>query len=354
MLSGVSLSLLHCCSRVSPELSVARQSMVQAPGYHRHPVCTCGAMYQPAAPSCVPCSVCVQRAVQTARGAAKPLLVTLLTGVDKLFTTTRQAACLEVLATLAEVFGEVKNAPDIAEAQKKALAVVSGAAGAVLLERLASGQQLPASGDLLRALLAMADAHLVFARELFLESPAMPQVFQWAVAASGLREKEPVNAGLSFLSHLLAAATKVFAAAAESTSVGAAATPEQQATTAAATQLQSSIQAHGERLVRTLVLGACDTAPRQLLRALAGVLYQMLQSSLTGDAGGRWLLAVLQDQDLPGMSAGLLKTSDCEAFAKVALRQPPLSRGRFDALVMDFAAIPRGEGTSDSLLAYEL
>lgn len=55
-----------------------------------------------------------------------------------------------------------------------------------------------------------------------------------------------------------------------------------------------------------------------------------------------------------GMSAGLLKPADCEAFAKLALRQPPLSRGRFDALLMDFAAIPRGEGTSDALLAYEL
>lgn len=180
-------------------------------------------------------------------------------------------------------------------------AEVSAAAGAYLLDRVASGQQLSASGDLLRSLLAMADAHLVFARELFLASTAMPQVFQWAVAAVGLREKEPVNAGLGFLSHLLAAAAKVFAAASEAAAAaGAAATPEQQATTAAATQLQSSIQAQGERLVRTLVIGACDTAPRQLLRALAGVLYQMLQSSLTGDAGGRWLLAALQAQDLPG------------------------------------------------------
>jgi hypothetical protein len=54
------------------------------------------------------------------------------------------------------------------------------------------------------------------------------------------------------------------------------------------------------------------------------------------------------------MSTGLLKPSDCEAFAKLALKQPPLARGRFDALLMDFAAIPRGEGTSDALLAYEL
>jgi hypothetical protein len=54
------------------------------------------------------------------------------------------------------------------------------------------------------------------------------------------------------------------------------------------------------------------------------------------------------------MAEGLLKPSDCEAYARLALRQPPLPRGRFDALLMDFAAIPRGEGTSDALLAYEL
>lgn len=54
------------------------------------------------------------------------------------------------------------------------------------------------------------------------------------------------------------------------------------------------------------------------------------------------------------MAVGLLKPSDCGTFAKLALKQPPLPRGRFDALLMDFAAIPRGEGTSDALLAYEL
>jgi hypothetical protein len=54
------------------------------------------------------------------------------------------------------------------------------------------------------------------------------------------------------------------------------------------------------------------------------------------------------------MAAGLLRSADCELFAKLALRQPALPRGRFDALLMDFAAVARGEGTSDALLAYEL
>eukprot|EP00882_Tetradesmus_deserticola_P025212 GHRQ01027676.1.p1 GENE.GHRQ01027676.1~~GHRQ01027676.1.p1 ORF type:complete len:237 (+),score=97.88 GHRQ01027676.1:53-712(+) len=61
-----------------------------------------------------------KRALQSARGSAKPLLTMLLTAVGELFTETQQAACLDVLSTIAEVFGEVKNAPELAAAQKQA------------------------------------------------------------------------------------------------------------------------------------------------------------------------------------------------------------------------------------------
>lgn len=162
----------------------------------------------------------------------------------------------------------------------------------VLVSRTAAGQPLSASGDLLQSLLSVADAHLVFARDLMLSSSVVPAVFDWAVAAAALREREPVNASFSFLSHLLAAANKVFAAAAET---GATQQVQQQAAL-----LQQGIAQHGEQLVRTLVLAACDTAPRQLMRALGGVLYQLLQTSLTGEAGRQWLLTALQAQDLPG------------------------------------------------------
>jgi hypothetical protein len=75
----------------------------------------------------------LQRALQAARGAAKPLLTTLLTAVGELFTATQQAACLDVLSTIAEVFGEVKNAPELAAAQKQAFEgglLAQGMAGA--------------------------------------------------------------------------------------------------------------------------------------------------------------------------------------------------------------------------------
>lgn len=69
------------------------------------------------------CLFCVslQRSVQTSRGGAKPLLVTLLKAVGDLFVATQQAACLDMLATITEVFGEVKSAPELAAAQQQAL-----------------------------------------------------------------------------------------------------------------------------------------------------------------------------------------------------------------------------------------
>lgn len=71
----------------------------------------------------------VQRALQAARGSAKPLLPTLLTAVGELFTATQQPACLDVLSTISEVFGEVKNAPELAAAQKQSFEGGFAAAG---------------------------------------------------------------------------------------------------------------------------------------------------------------------------------------------------------------------------------
>ena len=50
----------------------------------------------------------------------------------------------------------------------------------------------------------------------------------------------------------------------------------------------------------------------------------------------------------------LLQPEDRQRFCNLALMRPMLARGRFDALVADFAAVARGEATPDVLLAYEL
>ncbi len=50
----------------------------------------------------------------------------------------------------------------------------------------------------------------------------------------------------------------------------------------------------------------------------------------------------------------MLQPEDRQRFCALALMRPMLPRGRFDALVADFAAVARGEATADVLLAYEL
>ena len=67
---------------------------------------------------CLP--LLLQRAVMTARGAAKPLLIMLLREVGTLFVATQQPFCLDVLSSVTEVFGEVRGAPDVAAAQLQA------------------------------------------------------------------------------------------------------------------------------------------------------------------------------------------------------------------------------------------
>lgn len=46
---------------------------------------------------------------------------------------------------------------------------------------------------------------------------------------------------------------------------------------------------------------------------------------------------------------------DVQRFMALAAgRTPPLPRGRFDALVTDFAGISRAEASRDTLVAYEM
>jgi hypothetical protein len=198
--------------------------------------------------------------------------------------------------------------------------------GEVLAARAAAGQQLSASGDLLRGCLAVVDAYLTFARGMLLSSPTVPVALDWAVAAAGLREKEPVSASLGFLSHLLGAKAKArglgghspgaagaaaAAAAAMAARAGghanggaapaaAAAAGNGDTDDCGAAALQSVVAPKLEGLVSVLVLALCDTAPRQLLRALSNVLHLLLSSPVWRGPAAACLLRCLQSPELPG------------------------------------------------------
>ena len=64
--------------------------------------------------------------------------------------------------------------------------------------------------------------------------------------------------------------------------------------------------------------------------------------------------AIVNGAVAAGVSDGQLTADDCHAFWAAALADPLLPSVRFAALLTDFASIPRGEGTSDMLLAYQM
>jgi hypothetical protein len=51
----------------------------------------------------------------SAKAAAKPLLAPIITSLVSIFSSHLHAACLEPLALVAELFGEVKSAPEVGD-----------------------------------------------------------------------------------------------------------------------------------------------------------------------------------------------------------------------------------------------
>ncbi|KAJ9510245.1 hypothetical protein QJQ45_015726, partial [Haematococcus lacustris] len=294
-----------------PALRVLESAWPMLSAVAQHPVCQRQAQVVAAL-----CEV-YQRALLSCKSSAKGLLPTLIASVGQLFQPCCHPACCDVLGCVVEVFGEMQSAPELAQLQGQALQGVVAAVAQLLQPGgapLAEGQGvlLPqawtAHSDLVRALFSLADRYFVFARDLLLSSPSLPQLVALGVMAAGQREREPVAMALAFLTHLIAVADRL--------------SGEESATHRE--QLQRVMAAQGQGLLQVLLVGAADSCPRQLTRPLAAV----AQSRLTGQ--------------------------DVDRLGSLLVRRPALSRGRFDALVTDLSALLRGEAGADVLLAYEI
>eukprot|EP00958_Prasinococcus_capsulatus_P004187 scaffold388_cov380-Prasinococcus_capsulatus_cf.AAC.44 len=65
-----------------------------------------------------------------------------------------------------------------------------------------------------------------------------------------------------------------------------------------------------------------------------------------------WIIRALQRADFPA-ATGAIGDNEKQLFCEVALRKPPLSKPRFQAMISDFASICRKECTVDALVAYQ-
>ncbi|KXZ46622.1 hypothetical protein GPECTOR_42g833 [Gonium pectorale] len=344
-----------------------------------------------------------KRSLLATKLAGRPLLPPLLSSLLGLLRSPpHHAAALEPLSTVVELFGELAHS---GEARALEVAALEAAAQmmSALMTHLQQQQQAGAappsapfpspcsSSELAAAFFSLADRYLLFARELLLAAEGaalLPPLIEWACGVLTLmREREPAAAALSFVSHLLAAATRVTAEAAEAGAGGAASASNGAATPGElCLRLDAVLAAAGPRLVHALLVAGTDTCPRQLLRPLAGCLAGLTSladagAPRGGPAGGEtavrsglpgWLRSAWGLPPLAELAqGGRLGDGAAHAarFTELLLRghypQPaapgsggagaaPLSRGRLDSLVSDFFALARGEAAEDVMLAYEL
>jgi hypothetical protein len=110
----------------------------------------------------------------------------------------------DVLGTIAEIFGELRALPEAGQLQRQALGEVCSITFAV-----AQTSSLDSMAELLRSLYCMADRYLVFARDVLLGCPAVPQLYAGCAAVLRLRDRDVVAQALAFLTHLVALPAKL-------------------------------------------------------------------------------------------------------------------------------------------------
>lgn len=195
--------------------------------------------------------------------------------------------------------------------------------------------QLREHPALVSSLLSLAHACAVYAPAALWSSPALPALLQLAAAAVRLREADPVAHGLELVSRLVASHEHA---------------DDEGITPAHLQAVHSVLAAHGEALVAALLAAECDTCPRHLMRNAADCMRRLMANPALGQQAAGWLAAAASSGQLPGCGDGHLTPDDCARFAALA---PRLNGARFNALVVDFGLLARGQNTSDVLLAYE-
>lgn len=223
-------------------------------------------------------------------------------------------------------------------------AVVPGSAPPSITDHLLLPHSLFLQGEGLRehpalvsSLLGLAFQCAVYAPAHLWASPALPLLLQLAAAAARLRETDPVSHALELVGKVVGAHR--------------AAEEDEGVTQAHLDAVHAVLAGQGEALTAALLAALCDTCPRHLMRPAADCLRKLLVHPTLGQAARGWLAAAAGSGQLPGVAGGYLSADDCSTFVALA---PGLQGLRFNALVVDFGLLARGQNTSDVLLAYEM
>ena len=294
-----------------------------------------GASVEMRATACVVEGLCelLSYAMKSVGVGSAPLLPALVDTLLPVSEAHGYACLLDTFATAAEILGETGN-PNIDAALHRAITSSSSSSLEVLRKT-----GIPESPELARALLEMAHRFALFAPGTVLISNSLVVVLiQMAIAAGACRETDLMRSAYFFLAFLLSPGEKAL---------------RNQAWKDNYAPIRGALAAEGASLVRMALVSLAETAPRQLFRQLAGILHLVIDT-VGNETFYGFAAPVLSQPDFPGVSSGHLLADASKMFLDLMLKRPPLARGRFDALVSDFAGICRGESTQDVLIAYAI
>ncbi|GJP52925.1 hypothetical protein CLOM_g12086 [Closterium sp. NIES-68] len=185
----------------------------------------------------------------------------------------------------------------------------------------------------------MAYRYLLFAPHLLLQSPFLAALLDAAAATVANGERESSKSALTLLCLLLSPGKKALSS---------------HAWISARPVIITSLQHQGQPVVSSLLLAAAGKAPRDLLRPIATALHHLILIPDLHPHLPNWLVTALRSPDFQKGVPEAVGEGELQLFCELLLRQPSLPRPRFEALVVDFAAICRSEGTVDALLGYQM
>ena len=123
-------------------------------------------------------------------------------------------------------------------------------------------------------------------------------------------------------------------------------------------RLSALLQSEAPTLAAHLMYSMLETCPQQALRPLAGSLYSLITCPALATSAHAWMGQAMSNLETDftarGGSDRIGPQGRGRFLALSVARQPPLSRGRYEALVSDMAAWSRGEEGEGALLAYEM
>lgn len=183
------------------------------------------------------------------------------------------------------------------------------------------------------------DKCLLFAPKYLISLSAFPLLLEWSVKVMKLNERDPVEAALAFLAHVLTPGRKQRDAA-ERVQV--------------LHTVHDTMRNGGQKIVSQLLWTGCSTCPRHLLKATASAVRALIEDEKFGQSVLQWIVSTIQHPWYTAAFGNRLTEETCRLFCELISKTPRMQGNTLEALLVDFMCIPRGEGPIDALISYQM